>query len=97
MVDLSLAKTITLALIALAIICVHLFLSFRKNAVFAFILPSISFVVSVVAVIMYFPSVSAQNYGDAILQAVKIFLRLNVPTLVLALSAVMARILRNKM
>lgn len=97
MVDLSLAKTITLAFIAFAVICVHLFLSFRKNAVFAFIMPLISFIISVIAVAVYFPSVSFQNYSEAILQTVKMFLRLNVPTLVLAFSAITARLLRNKM
>ena len=66
MVDLSLAKTITLAFIAFAVISIHLFLSFRKNAVFAFIMPLISFIISVIAVAVYFPSVSSQYYSEAI-------------------------------
>ncbi|MBQ7580857.1 MAG: hypothetical protein IJU39_06080 [Clostridia bacterium] len=97
MIDFTIVRLVTVAAAAVALLSLNIFLSTRKNPVFSFILPVLSFLISIVFLVAGLSVFSDENSSESFSLLVKSFFIFNVPTLVFIISSLLARYLRKKL
>lgn len=97
MPDYSIVKIITAVTASIVLVALNIFFSTRKNPFFAFIMPLLSFLVSVVFLAVSVPQAISPDSSEAIVSVINNFLFLNIPTLVFIFTSLISRFLHNKL
>ncbi|MBQ7579770.1 MAG: hypothetical protein IJU39_00500 [Clostridia bacterium] len=97
MIDFKPAVIATMLAASVVLMGLNVFLSTRKNPMFAFIMPAISFVFSVVFLVLNLTVVSADSSSESFAAVVKSFFIFNIPTLVFIFTSLATRYLHKKL
>lgn len=91
MFNYSIVKIVTVITAAIVSLALNMFLSTRKNPVFAFILPLLSFLFSLAFLVFGISAVLGDNASENLSKVFITFFFLNVPTLVFVLTSIVTR------
>lgn len=97
MEKLNIVALVTVAAISIVLIVIQMFCSSRKNVAFSAILPTVTFIFSIIVIIINFKGVSIQTSPQLIFEIVKQFFILNFTTVVLIITAIMTKYFKKKM
>lgn len=97
LINYSIPAIVTVVAAAIAIVTLNIFLSTRKSPVFAFILPTLSFLLSAVFLIFGLVLSSDDNAQVTSIEIIRFFLMFNIPTAILAVTSFLTRYFYKKM
>lgn len=94
---LNVLQLICIAVFSCVLIGMQMFFCTRKNIIFLFVLPTITFVASVIITVINFPELSFNRFSEDIVKSLKDFFILNIPTIVLIAISFITRKLHKKL
>lgn len=97
MEHLNIVQLICIAVFSCVLIGMQMFFCTRKKIIFMFVLPTITFTISVVMTVLNFPQLSLDNLSVGIVNSLKDFFILNIPTAVLITISFITRKLHKKL